>query len=303
MEGLGKPMEGSKKRDGGTVGSRQRVHVTYHCRMWPYKGVPGCEYRNIPWVVVSLYSLHLVNAWPMKHKYCDNHVPISKDVHEPGKATCPKCSLRRGYGTSSIINLVKTHLDKVGCTEAHPRRTSSPENGLLSAFFKAYQAAARREVEHHQTSLISVPMSLKNTVPVQAAPIDRQLLTLSGSKRGALPKEVDADRLSKDVRHPNEGVAGRSIEGCSNQPVPASSCPVGYRNTGGQLEYFPSDYIISGNSTLNHSLPSPTHHPGPLELHWNAAFELDPALEPNYHEYLRELEVFWYKKTSSIPLA
>ncbi|KAJ7692482.1 hypothetical protein B0H14DRAFT_3662996 [Mycena olivaceomarginata] len=101
-----------------------------------------------------------------------------KDVHEPGKATCPKCSLRRGYGTSSIINLVKTHLDKVGCTEAHPRRTSSPENGSLSAFFKAYQAAARREVEHHQTSLISVPMSLKNTVPVQAAPIERQLLTL-----------------------------------------------------------------------------------------------------------------------------
>jgi hypothetical protein len=36
MEGLGKPMEGSKKRDGGTVGSRQRVHVTYRCRMWPY---------------------------------------------------------------------------------------------------------------------------------------------------------------------------------------------------------------------------------------------------------------------------
>jgi hypothetical protein len=28
---------------------------------------------------------------------------------------------------------------------------------------------------------------------------------------------------------------------------------------------------------------SSAHHPGPLELHWNAAFELDPALEPNYH--------------------
>ncbi|KAF8169544.1 hypothetical protein K438DRAFT_1941264 [Mycena galopus ATCC 62051] len=52
----------------------------------------------------------------------------------------------------------------------------------------------------------------------------------------------------------------------------------------GQLEYFPSDYIISSNSTLNDPLPSPAHHPGPLELHWNAAFELDPALERNYHE-------------------
>ncbi|KAJ7307717.1 hypothetical protein DFH08DRAFT_824244 [Mycena albidolilacea] len=51
----------------------------------------------------------------------------------------------------------------------------------------------------------------------------------------------------------------------------------------GQLEYFPSDYIISGNSTLNYPHPSPAHHPGPLELHWNAAFELVPAFEPNYH--------------------
>ncbi|KAJ6532238.1 hypothetical protein DFH09DRAFT_1284680 [Mycena vulgaris] len=51
----------------------------------------------------------------------------------------------------------------------------------------------------------------------------------------------------------------------------------------GQLEYFPSDYIISGNSALNYPLPSSAHHPGPLELHWNTAFELDPALEPNYH--------------------
>ncbi|KAJ7315705.1 hypothetical protein DFH08DRAFT_820276 [Mycena albidolilacea] len=44
----------------------------------------------------------------------------------------------------------------------------------------------------------------------------------------------------------------------------------------GQLEYFPSD-------PLNYPLPSSVHHPGPLELHWNAAFELDPALEPIYH--------------------
>ncbi|KAJ6464218.1 hypothetical protein DFH09DRAFT_1295631 [Mycena vulgaris] len=51
----------------------------------------------------------------------------------------------------------------------------------------------------------------------------------------------------------------------------------------GQLEYFPSDYIISGNSALNYPLPSSAHHPGPLELHWNTAFELDPALKPNYH--------------------
>ncbi|KAJ7829821.1 hypothetical protein B0H14DRAFT_2593823 [Mycena olivaceomarginata] len=41
----------------------------------------------------------------------------------------------------------------------------------------------------------------------------------------------------------------------------------------GQPKYFPSDYIISGHS----------HHLWPLELHWNAAFELDLALEPNYH--------------------
>ncbi|KAJ7874978.1 hypothetical protein B0H14DRAFT_2569008 [Mycena olivaceomarginata] len=51
----------------------------------------------------------------------------------------------------------------------------------------------------------------------------------------------------------------------------------------GQLEYFPSDYIISSNSALIFPLPSSAHHLGPLELHWNTAFELDPALEPNYH--------------------
>ncbi|KAJ7314638.1 hypothetical protein DFH08DRAFT_821298 [Mycena albidolilacea] len=38
-----------------------------------------------------------------------------------------------------------------------------------------------------------------------------------------------------------------------------------------------------GGWTLNYPLPSSAHHPGPLELHWNPAFELDPALEPNYH--------------------
>ncbi|KAJ7323320.1 hypothetical protein DFH08DRAFT_817891 [Mycena albidolilacea] len=73
---------------------------------------------------------------------------------------------------------------------------------------------------------------------------------------------------------------GGTIEGCSKQPVPTSSCPVGYHNTGLQVEQL---NIISGNSILNYPLPSPAHHPGPLELHWNMGFELDPALEPNYH--------------------
>ncbi|KAJ7803664.1 hypothetical protein B0H14DRAFT_2613115 [Mycena olivaceomarginata] len=122
------------------------------------KGAPGSECRNIPWVVVSLYSPH---SRPRKRKYCDNHAPICaiiplrssanfcemtttmygpagpKDVHEPGKATCPKCSLRRGYGTSGVINLVKTHLDKVGCTVAQAKKDQQPrKNGPLSAFFK-----------------------------------------------------------------------------------------------------------------------------------------------------------------------
>ncbi|KAJ7814279.1 hypothetical protein B0H14DRAFT_2604254 [Mycena olivaceomarginata] len=51
----------------------------------------------------------------------------------------------------------------------------------------------------------------------------------------------------------------------------------------GQLEYFPSD-------SLKYPLPSSAHHPGPLELYWNAAFELDPALEPNYHENRCDLD-------------
>jgi hypothetical protein len=45
--------------------------------------------------------------------------------------------LHRGYGTSGVINLVKTHLDKVGCTEAQAKKDKQPrKNGPLSAFFK-----------------------------------------------------------------------------------------------------------------------------------------------------------------------
>ncbi|KAJ7349582.1 hypothetical protein DFH08DRAFT_996706 [Mycena albidolilacea] len=72
-------------------------------------------------------------------RYALDAIQWQKDVHEPGKATCPKCSLRRGYGTSGVINLVKTHLDKVGCTVAASsgqEGQAASQNGPLSAFFK-----------------------------------------------------------------------------------------------------------------------------------------------------------------------
>jgi hypothetical protein len=35
-EGPEEPVGGSKKRGRGTGRSGQKVHVTYHCQMWPY---------------------------------------------------------------------------------------------------------------------------------------------------------------------------------------------------------------------------------------------------------------------------
>ncbi|KAJ7306878.1 hypothetical protein DFH08DRAFT_944693 [Mycena albidolilacea] len=60
-----------------------------------------------------------------------------KDVHEPGKATCPKCGLLRGYGTAGVVNLVKKHLDKEICKDTKKKQDKEPrKNGSLKAFFK-----------------------------------------------------------------------------------------------------------------------------------------------------------------------
>ncbi|KAJ7805664.1 hypothetical protein B0H14DRAFT_3770845 [Mycena olivaceomarginata] len=60
-----------------------------------------------------------------------------KDVHEPGKATCPKCGLLRGYGTAGVINLVKKHLDKEIRKDTKKKQDKEPrKNGSLNAFFK-----------------------------------------------------------------------------------------------------------------------------------------------------------------------
>jgi hypothetical protein len=60
-----------------------------------------------------------------------------KDIQQPGKATCPKCSSLCDYGTAGIINLVKTHLDKEGCMTAQARKDKQPHrNGSLSSFCK-----------------------------------------------------------------------------------------------------------------------------------------------------------------------
>jgi hypothetical protein len=48
-----------------------------------------------------------------------------------------KCSLLRGYGTSGVINLVKTHLDMVGYARAQVKKDKqSRKNSLLLAFFE-----------------------------------------------------------------------------------------------------------------------------------------------------------------------
>ncbi|KAJ7803400.1 hypothetical protein B0H14DRAFT_2613343 [Mycena olivaceomarginata] len=49
-----------------------------------------------------------------------------KDIQQPGKATCPKCSSFHSYRTAGIINLVKTHLDKEGCMTAQAKKEKQP---------------------------------------------------------------------------------------------------------------------------------------------------------------------------------
>ncbi|KAJ7347779.1 hypothetical protein DFH08DRAFT_936589 [Mycena albidolilacea] len=52
-----------------------------------------------------------------------------KDVHEPGKATCPKWAC--------FVDLVKKHLDKEICKDTKKKQDKEPrKNGSLKAFFK-----------------------------------------------------------------------------------------------------------------------------------------------------------------------
>ncbi|KAF8146927.1 hypothetical protein K438DRAFT_1836367 [Mycena galopus ATCC 62051] len=57
-------------------------------------------------------------------------------IHKLGKATCPKCGALRGYGTSGVMNLVATHLDKDGCRTEAAKKDKKGRNSLLTSFFR-----------------------------------------------------------------------------------------------------------------------------------------------------------------------
>ncbi|KAJ7444180.1 hypothetical protein FB451DRAFT_1149358 [Mycena latifolia] len=60
-----------------------------------------------------------------------------KDVHEAGKATCPKCGERKGYGPGGIPNLELRHLDTTACREAARKRDKQPrQSSTLFSFLK-----------------------------------------------------------------------------------------------------------------------------------------------------------------------
>ncbi|KAJ7744401.1 hypothetical protein B0H16DRAFT_1322187 [Mycena metata] len=65
----------------------------------------------------------------MRQYYSHIDALWQKDVHKPGKATCPKCGALRGYGTSGVMNLVGTHLNKEGCREAAEKKDKQLKNG------------------------------------------------------------------------------------------------------------------------------------------------------------------------------
>ncbi|KAJ7804171.1 hypothetical protein B0H14DRAFT_2612654 [Mycena olivaceomarginata] len=74
-----------------------------------------------------------------------------KDVHEPGKATCPKCGLLRSYRTAGVINLVKKHLDKEICKDTKRKQDKElRKNGSLKAFSKEKVALIATFLKHQE---------------------------------------------------------------------------------------------------------------------------------------------------------
>ncbi|KAJ7720113.1 hypothetical protein B0H16DRAFT_1793815 [Mycena metata] len=82
-----------------------------------------------------------------------------KDVHKPGKATCPKCGALRGYGTSGVMNLVGTHLNKEGCREAAEKKDKQLKNGSLKSFFTKKTAPIAKFVK----SAVRAPLPIHGT--------------------------------------------------------------------------------------------------------------------------------------------
>ncbi|KAF8213051.1 hypothetical protein K438DRAFT_1956489 [Mycena galopus ATCC 62051] len=96
-----------------------------------------------------------------------------KDVHEPGKATCPKCGLLRAYGTAGVANLVARHLDQPICKNTAAKRDKQPcKNGLLTGFFEKRTAPLAKFVKAtvRTQSPIRGTGSSRSHEPISAAP-------------------------------------------------------------------------------------------------------------------------------------
>ncbi|KAJ6591766.1 hypothetical protein DFH09DRAFT_1073628 [Mycena vulgaris] len=76
-----------------------------------------------------------------------NHL-WQKDVHEPGKATCPRCEVLLGYGTAGLKNLEKRHLDKPECrknaAKKDKKKKEAETNRPLTTFFARAKAPLAR---------------------------------------------------------------------------------------------------------------------------------------------------------------
>ncbi|KAJ7692514.1 hypothetical protein B0H16DRAFT_1850850 [Mycena metata] len=83
-----------------------------------------------------------------------------KDVHKPGKATCPKCGALRGYGTSGVMNLVGTHLNTAGCKQAAEKKDKQRKNGSVKTFFTKKTAPLAKFVK----SAVRAPSPIQGTV-------------------------------------------------------------------------------------------------------------------------------------------
>ncbi|KAJ7825090.1 hypothetical protein B0H14DRAFT_2596753 [Mycena olivaceomarginata] len=67
-----------------------------------------------------------------------------KNIQQPGKATCHKCSSLHGYGTAGIINLVKTHLDKEWCMTAQAKKDKQPRKNVGQPVALGVQLCSRQ---------------------------------------------------------------------------------------------------------------------------------------------------------------
>ncbi|KAJ7104685.1 hypothetical protein C8R44DRAFT_746366 [Mycena epipterygia] len=116
-----------------------------------------------------------------------------KDVHFPGKATCPKCEKLLGYGTAGIANLEKQHLGTVGCEKERKKRDKQPtlKNGSMKAWLttKVKKLVPSTLLDQLHANIELIPL----TVPI--ADQTNPLSVLSGDPAAYVPERTPVDEL------------------------------------------------------------------------------------------------------------